>query len=122
MKKLLLSLMFFFATANGEQFDFGYANFNNGDERFDTYYEFLGFDPCDDVATVQVKDLTYQALPKTAAQQQRNFLNYCLLALMAGFVFDSFSVKNNNGEIIYNFKPLSTAFKWCSNAAWLSGL
>lgn len=121
MKKLLLSLMFFFATANGEQFDLGYADSNKSNERSDTYYEFLGFDPRD-VSTVQVKDLTYQALPKTAAQQQRNFLNYCLLALMAGFVFDSFSVKNNNGEIIYNFKPLSTAFKWCSNAAWLSGL
>lgn len=121
MKKLLLSLMFFFATANSEQFDFGYADFNNGDERSDTYYEFLGFDPRD-VATVQVNHLTYEALPATMTEQQRNFVNYCLLALMAGFVFDSFSVKNNNGEIIYSFKPLSTAFKWCSNAVWLSGL
>lgn len=121
MKKLLLSLMFFFATANGEQFDFGRNDFDESDERSDTYYEFLGFEPCD-VAIVQVNNLTYQALPETATEQQRSFLKYCILALMAGFVFDSFSLKNNNGEIIYTFKPLSTAFKWCSNAAWLCRL
>lgn len=109
MKKLLLLSMLFFATANGEQFDFGDADF---DESFEPR----------DVATVQVNNLTYQPLPETATEQQRSFVSYCLLALTAGFVFDSFSVKNNNGEIIYTFKPLSTAFKWCSNAAWLSGL
>jgi hypothetical protein len=121
MKKLLLCSMLFFATANSNQCDFGYADFDNSDEEFGIYYESPWFDPRD-VATVQVKDLTHQALPTTAEEQQLNFLKYCMLVVAAAFAFDSFSITNDHGKVLYHCKPLSTAFRWCSNAAWLSGL